>query len=145
MRLVKPVILALLVSFALVPKPASAVSYRLGLGADYWFEQTGIFSLTLGIYQPVMHRFAVGGRFGLGLVTSPSTVNMPLDMVLRFGLGRMYYLEGVVGPWIFFRGTTVRAHVGGGFGVDIGKLSIGAELAYLDPNAILGIRLGFPL
>jgi hypothetical protein len=145
MRLVKSLLLALLVSLAFVPKPASAVSYKLGLGADYWFDQSGIFEVMLGIYQPVMHRFSVGGRFGLGLVTSPSTAAMPLDLALHFDIGRMYYLEGLVGPWIFFKGSTLRAHVGGGFGVEISKLSIGFELAYLDPNAMLGVRLSFPL
>jgi hypothetical protein len=144
MRLVQSLVLALAVGVVLAPKSAQAAYYRLGLGADYWFEKSGLFNLTLGVYEPVVRHFSVGGRFGAAYVTDPSTVALPLDLVLHGDIGRMY-LEGVVGPWIFFTGTAVRAHVGAGFGLHTRHLSVGLELAYLDPNAIIGLRLAFPL
>ncbi len=144
MRLVRSLVLALTVGLVLAPKPAEATSLRLGLGADYWFEQSGLFELTLGVYQPVVRHFSIGGRFGAALVTSPSTAALPIDLVLRFDASR-FYLEGVVGPWILFTGSAFRAHAGAGFGLQTRHVSVGLEVAYLDPNGIIGLRVAFPL
>jgi hypothetical protein len=144
MRLVRSVVLALAVVAVIAPRPAEAAAYRLGVGANYWFEKSGIFDLTLAITAPVARRLSVGGRFGAALVTSPSTAALPLDLVLR-GTFRRVYVEGVAGPWIFFEGDAVRAHVGLGIGLRARNISAGIELAYLDPNAILGLKVSFPL
>ena len=144
MRLVRSLVLALTMVAALAPRPAEAAAYRLGVGANYWFEKSGIFDLTLAITTPVAPRFSVGGRFGAAIVTAPSTAALPLDLVLR-GTFRRAYVEGVAGPWIFFEGDAVRAHVGLGIGLRARKVSAGIELAYLDPNAILGLKMSFAL
>ncbi len=144
MRLARSFVLALTLVAVVAPRPAEAAAYRLGVGANYWFEKSGIFDLTLAITTPVAPRFSVGGRFGAALVTSPSTAALPLDLVLR-GTFRRVYVEGVAGPWIFFEGDAVRAHVGLGIGLRARSISAGVELAYLDPNAILGLKVSFPL
>jgi len=45
--------LALALSAIVAPNPAEAATYRLGLGANYWFEKSGIFDATLAITTAV--------------------------------------------------------------------------------------------
>ncbi len=144
MRLTRSLALAFAVLALAAPAVARAETVRLGLGASYWFEQSGIFDLTLGLSTRVARHVSVGGRFGAALVTSPSTAAIPLDLVLR-GDFRRVYVEGLAGPWIFFKGDAVRAHVAGGLGLRARNISAGIEVGYLDPNAILGLRLAFAL
>jgi hypothetical protein len=54
-----------------------------------------------------------------------------------------FYLEGLAGPWFFFSGAVVRAHVGLGFGWRSGPLRLGAEVAYLTGGAEFGARFAF--
>jgi hypothetical protein len=144
MRFVRSFVLALAFVAVLAPGPAAAAAYRLGLGANYWFAKSGIFDLTLAVTTPVARSVSVGARLGAALVTSPSTAALPLDLVLR-GAFRRAYVEGVAGPWIFFEGDAVRAHAGMGFGLRARDISAGIEIAYLDPDAILGFKLSFAL
>jgi len=144
MRLASSFVLALALSAIVAPNPAEASTYRLGLGANYWFEKSGIFDATLAITTPVARRLSIGGRFGAALVTSPSTAALPLDLVLR-GSFRRVYVEGVAGPWIFFEGDALRAHAGLGIGLRARNVSAGIEVAYLHPNAILGFKVAFAL
>ncbi len=144
MRSLRSLALALAVGVIATPKSAKAETYRLGLGADYWFEQSGVFDFTLGISTHVARHLSVGGRFGAALVTSPSTVAIPLDLELRGDFSRIY-VEGLAGPWILFQGDAIRAHVAAGLGVRARGVSVGLEVGYLDPNGILGLRVAFAL
>ena len=144
MRPARSFVLALALSAVVAPRSADAATFRLGLGANYWFEKSGIFDATLAITTAVAPRLSIGARFGGALVTSPSTAALPLDLVVR-GSFRRVYVEGVAGPWVFFEGDALRAHAGVGIGLRAGTVSAGVELAYLDPNAILGFKVAFAL
>ena len=123
---------------------ANAASFGLGLGADYWFENTGLFNLTLDVKTPLARTVYLGGRFGALITTGPNTVGIPLDLQIGANIDR-FYLEGLVGPWILFTPNPVRAHVGFGFGLRTRVVSVGLELGYLTPSAMLGLRVGFQL
>lgn len=122
---------------------AHAAGVRVGLGADYWFHEEGVFDLTVAVEGRLARRVTVGGRFG-GLITSgPTTVGVPIDLVLRAELDRLY-LEGMAGPWILFeRAAPLRAHGAFGFGLQGPDVAFGVELGWLDPRPIAGIRLAF--
>ena len=132
---------------------AAAVEARgaevdLGVGADVWTagNVSGIFSFNAGFLFGVVPSFELGLRTGVFIVTPGSlgttTGGIPLDLELR-GLIRNLYIEGVVGPWFFFAGPAVRAHVGLGFGWRGGPLRFGAEVAYLTDGAQFGLRFAF--
>jgi hypothetical protein len=144
MRMVRPLVLALALGAAAAPRTAEAATYRLGLGANYWFEESGVFDFTLGISTRVARRLSVGGRLGAAIVTEPSTAAIPLDVVLRGEFPRVY-LEALGGPWILFKGDAVRGHFAMGLGVRSRGISAGVEVGYLDPNAIIGFKLAFVL
>lgn len=145
MRPIRLIAIALCMGAVFAPQAAEATSYRLALGANYWFEETAIFDATLAITTRVAPRLSVGGRFGGGIATSPSTFLMPIDLVLRGDLPR-FYVEGMAGPWLFFEGEALRAHAAFGMGIRAARgLTVGFELGYLDPNGILGFKLAFQL
>jgi hypothetical protein len=144
MRMVRPLVLALAIGAAAAPGPAEAAAYRLGLGASYWFEESGVFDFTLGVSTRVARHLSVGGRFGAAIITAPSTAAIPLDVVLRADLSRAY-LEVLGGPWILFKGDALRGHFAMGFGLRSRGISAGVEVGYLDPNAMLGFKLAFAL
>jgi hypothetical protein len=80
----------------------------------------------------------------VALLTEPSTLAIPIDLVLRADIARQFYIEGLVGPWIVIdRGETLRAHAAFGFGIKSGALSFGLEVGYASPEPILGVRLGY--
>lgn len=133
----------LAVGVVLAPSSSEAANIRLGLGADYWFEKTATFQFTLGVDTHLAGPFSIGGRFGAMLATSPSTLGIPLDLALHANLTRHLYLEGLVGPWILFKGDTFRAHAAFGFGLERGALSFGFEVGYLTPEPTMGLRLGY--
>lgn len=120
-------------------------SIRLGLGADYWVDRSGEFNLTLAALAPLTRHLAVGARFGALIATDPTTAGVPLDLQLRASISQLY-LEGSVGPWILFTDyRPVRAHAAFGFGLQARSISFGLEVGWLDPRALLGVRLGFRL
>jgi hypothetical protein len=129
-----------------IPRPAHA-GLHIGVGADYWVEHNAAFQLTFLADTYLARSFSLGGRFGAMLVTtSGPTVGLPIDISLRIHLPRAgMYLEGLVGPWIVFTDTPVRAHVAGGFGLERGPLTFGLEVGYLQPNGIIGLRFGHRL
>ncbi len=135
---------ALVATLALPARAATPVSLRLG--ADYLLDGgPGVFSLQLGIEEPLGRVVSAGFRFGGLLTTSPTTAGVPLDVFLRFRLGRAYF-EGLGGPWIFFEGDTVRGHGAVGFGLLGREFEFGGELGYLSSGRTqLGVRLGFRL
>ena len=144
MRIIRSLALALVLACALAPRAAGAANFRLGVGADYWMTESGVFDLTLEIEAIVARHLGVGGRFGLALVTSPTTVAIPLDLVVAGEFSR-FYVEGLVGPWIVFQGNAFRAHAALGFGLRTRSVSVGLEGGWLDPEGIIGLRLAFPL
>lgn len=132
------------VGLVLAPSPSeAATNIRLGLGADYWFEKTGTFQLTLGVDTHLAGPLTIGGRFGAMLVASPNTLGIPIDLVLHANLTRQFYLEGLVGPWILFEGETFRAHAAFGFGLQRGAINFGVEVGYLSPKPTVGLRFGY--
>jgi hypothetical protein len=134
--------LVALTLLAALPCPAET---RLGLGADYVTDNQGLFLLTLGVDTPLAHELSVGGRFGAFLVSGPH-FGAPIDLSLRFHPGRIY-LEGLVGPWLFFSdGDSVRLHGGIGFGLYTRGLSFGLEVGGLSGGVgLFGVRLAFPI
>jgi hypothetical protein len=128
-------------------RPAEA-GLSLGLGADYWVDpEVGAFQLTLAVDRPLARRVTAAARVGLLVTSGPNDVAVPIDLRLRMWTRRSrLYFEGLVGPWLFFDGDDwLRAHVGLGLGILSKSMSLGVEVGWLDPSAILGIRLGFRL
>lgn len=134
--------------------PASADPViRLGLGADYLFNnERGEFNLTLAVGAHIAPFVQIGGRFGAMILTEtpdlPDQVGVPLDFFIRanFNARRYYgvYLEGLVGPWIYFGDADpVRFHGAFGFGLRAGLVSFGIEAGWVDPDPMLGLRIAF--
>ncbi len=142
-RLVRAAPLAL--GLTLWAGPAAA-STELGLGADWWVSpEGGGFQITLALDTPLAKSLTIGGRFGALVLTSPNDFGVPLDLRLRVKLHRLY-IDGLVGPWFLFgESDPVRAHVAFGFGLLTSSLTFGLEVGWLDPSAIIGLRLGFRL
>jgi len=135
----------LVLVFGLAPVVSHA-SVRAGLGADYWFNRGGEFNFTLAVHGSLTRALSGGVRLGALLATDPTTAGIPLDLQLRVALPRdRLYFEGSAGPWILFADSPVRAHFAFGFGLDTGHFSLGLEVGWLDPNALLGARVGFKL
>jgi hypothetical protein len=122
---------------------AAFASLRAGFGADYWFNRGGEFNVTLAAHASLTRAVSAGVRFGVLVATDPATAGIPIDLQLRVKIPReRFYFEGSAGPWILFIDSPVRAHFGLGFGLDAGVISFGVEVGWLDPNALLGARLG---
>jgi hypothetical protein len=132
-------------ALALVWSRPAAASVALGLGADYLVDPSqGAFQLTLAADTPLARHLSVGARFGAMLVSGPSRLGVPIDARLRIHMERVY-LEGLVGPWIVTKeDPAVRFHGAVGFGVVSRGLQLGLEVGYLDPSAMIGVRLAFP-
>jgi len=145
MKLLRPSLGGLLaVGLFLVPVSSEAARIRLGLGADYWFDQGAAFQATLGVETHLAGPLHLGGRFGVAFLTQPSTLGIPVDLVLGLNLSRNFYLEGLVGPWIVIdSGEVLRAHAAFGFGIKSESLTFGIEVGYASPEPILGVRLGY--
>jgi hypothetical protein len=135
--------LALLLAAA-APRPADA-AVALGLGADYLLDpEDGLFGLTLAVENRLNRHVRLGARFGAMLLSGPGRVGVPIDARLRVRVERVY-LEGLVGPWIVFDdGDALKLHAGVGFGVLSRGVQLGLEVGWLDPSAMVGVRLAFP-
>ena len=124
---------------------AAEAGTQLQLGGNYLLDGgPGLFSLTLAADTPLADRLSVGGRFGALVTSAPTTVGAPIDLFLRARIDRAY-LEGLIGPWIFFSGDAVRGHAGIGFGLTTRSgVELGAEVGWLSfSRAMIGARLGF--
>ncbi len=128
--------------------PTHATEVAVGVGADVWTAggSSGLFSFTADVLWTALPGLELGARSGLFFVTPGSldsgTAGIPLDIQIR-GVVGAFYLEGMAGPWFFFSGTVVRAHVGMGFGWRHGPIRLGAEVAYLTGGAEFGARFAF--
>jgi hypothetical protein len=145
MKLLRPCLGGLLaVGLFFAPTTSEAAAVRVGLGADYWIDESAAFSFTLGVEGRITGPLSVGARFGAALITDGNDVGIPLDLYLRANVARSVYIEGMAGPWIVFgRGDEFRAHAAFGFGLQGKAASIGIEVGYLDPNPVIGLRLGY--
>ncbi|HSD18928.1 MAG TPA: hypothetical protein VLC54_02745 [Anaeromyxobacter sp.] len=147
MSLVRTAAASLAVAAALAwARPADAASAALGLGADYLLDpEVGEFQLTLAVATPLARHVSVGARFGAMLLSGPSRVGVPIDAKLRVRVDRLY-VEGLAGPWIVFDDDdALKLHAAIGFGLVSRSVSFGLEVGYLDPTAMIGVRLAFPL
>ncbi|HZA49644.1 MAG TPA: hypothetical protein VE549_02825 [Myxococcaceae bacterium] len=142
----RQVVILMAVLCCAVPAAARA-DVRLGLGADYWAEtRNGFLSLTIGVDGPLARYLHVGGRFGALVTGYPNTFGVPIDLFLRAHLGGgRVYLEGLVGPWLFFP-TAFNMHFHGafGFGLQTGGLVFGLEVGWVR-STHAGLRLGFQI
>lgn len=136
---------SLAIGLLVAAAPAHAAQLDIGLGASYWFEDSGVFDLNLGVRAPIARHLLIGGRFGALLATNPNHVGIPLDLQLRVRVSRVYF-EALGGPWILFDGDpTVRGHAGFGFGLLAGFINVGLEVGWLQPQALVSLRIAFPL
>ncbi|MCE9671892.1 hypothetical protein LY474_29220 [Myxococcus stipitatus] len=146
MKLLRPS-LGVLFAVALfaVPATSQAANVRLGLGADYWIDDSAAFNFTLAVEGKIAGPISVGARFGAALITEGNDVAIPLDLLIRANIASArVYIEGLVGPWIVLgRGDEFRGHAAFGFGLQGKAASIGVEVGYLDPNPIIGLKFGY--
>ncbi|MFL5319288.1 MAG: hypothetical protein ACJ790_06490 [Myxococcaceae bacterium] len=142
----KTLLRAVPVAVLLTLLPSTALAeVRLGLGADYQFYRRGLINLTLAVDGALARHIRVGGRFGALLANGPE-VGAPIDLDVRAVLGNgKVYLEGLVGPWLMFGQSDYLFHLHGafGFGLQSSSFEFGVEVGWLDPSAIVGLRLGF--
>ncbi len=145
MRARRLVLAAFIAVAAAWARPAAAGT-ALGLGADYLLDpHDGALMLTLAAETPLARHLTVGGRFGAMLISGPTRVGVPIDLRLRARFSGLY-LEGLVGPWFVFNdGDVLRFHGALGFGILARSVSFGLEVGYMDPTAMIGVRLAFPL
>ena len=140
-------LLGLLGALAVVPRSAQAQEFDLGFGADFWTAGSGagLFTFGLDALWRVAPGFQLGLKPGLLLTTaSDAQAGIPLDFKFRLTVGRVY-VDGFAGPWFFFKGTVVRAHVGMGAGFRFGRILVGGEVSYLTDGATFGGRIAFQL
>jgi hypothetical protein len=131
--------------------PARADPLRFGLGADWLFGDRAAFQANLQTDLPLVagagrrssFLLAATLRAGALFTTSPTQGAVPLDVGLRATIGRVY-LEGLVGPWIFFSGDALRAHGAIGLGLLSRNVAVGLELGGLSGSSgLVGARLAF--
>jgi hypothetical protein len=149
MRLARAVLALSVLALLSLARPAAART-SLGLGADWLVDpETGELQLTLAADTPLARRVSLGVRFGAMYLSDRDTdsdrVGAPIDGRLRIRSGRIY-AEGLVGPWLVFDDDdSVRLHAAFGFGVLTRSLTFGFEVGWLDPTAMIGVRVAFPL
>lgn len=145
MRTLRPLLAAALLAALGVARPAAAGT-ALGLGADWLVDpESGELQLTLAADTRIARHVTVGARFGAMYLSDPDRVGVPIDGRLRIRSGRLY-AEGLVGPWIVFDDDdTLRLHAAFGFGLLARSLSFGFEVGWMDPTAMIGVRVAFPL
>lgn len=141
-------VLPLLIALSAIPDTASAhpIHVRLGVGAHYWFEDRGLFDLTLSVEGMIVGPLYIGGRVGGGMIfypEAPERAIIPIDVMIGLYFIQLLYVEVVAGPHLAINtGDVLRGHVGVGFGFVKGLFWIGVEGGYLEPDPIVGLRLG---
>lgn len=130
----------------LLPDTSEAGTLRLGVGANYWFAERAYFDGTIGYEANLLPILSVGARGGVLLVTGPARAGFETDLVVRIMPLPSFYIEGLAGPWFLIKnGDAIRAHAAIGLGLQVGPIGFGVEAGYLDPEPIVGARLGLRL
>lgn len=145
MPVFRPLLAAAALAALAVPRLASAHT-ALGLGADWIAEpEDGELQLTFAVDTRLARHVTLAARFGAMWIPDPERFGVPIDGRLRIRFGRVY-AEGLAGPWIIFDDDdSLRLHAAFGFGVVNRSLSFGLEVGWLDPSAMIGFRVAFPL
>lgn len=139
---------AVLVAVLGLAPQAEAAEVRLYGGAGFWLQPNDIiFDGGVMVGAPLNQDIDLGFRGGVYINTDSNALGIPLDVYLHFDVRRTpLYFEAFAGPWISLAGGDVfRAHVGGGFGLRFGPVSLGLEAAYLQPWSLLGARISVKL
>jgi hypothetical protein len=146
MRTLRPVLAAAALAALALPRPAAAARVSLGLGADWLADpEVGELQLTLAAETRLARHATLAVRFGGMFLPDPDRFGVPIDGRLRIRGGGVY-AEGLVGPWIVFDDDdSLRLHAAFGFGLLTRSLSFGVEIGWLDPTAMIGVRVAFPL
>jgi opacity protein-like surface antigen len=122
---------------------ARALGAEAGLGADYLPDDSaGSFMGFLALDSRIAPYMRLGARFGLMLESNPSRFGIPADARLRFSI-RRFYLDGLAGGALFFKDNPrFRFHAGAGLGYLVARnVRFGAEVGYLDPSLMVGLRV----
>lgn len=128
----------------LLASPARAVGLGLDVGAGTWLLEGLQGDLHLRVYQPFLEVLSVSLRPGVVLTLNEPTprLGLPLDAGLRLTLA-FFYVEALGGMyWIPSAAQPLRAHVAGGLGFQVWKLTIGVEVGYLQPSLNALARVG---
>src|SRR5690606_19897578 len=126
----------------LAPK-AEAAEVKLYAGMHFWLQPNDIlFDGGVMVGGALNDTVSLAFRGGVYINTEHNSLGIPIDAVLRIDVRRSpIYFEAFGGPWIGLDGgQAFRAHVGGGFGAEFGAVSIGLEVAYLQPWSMIGPR-----
>lgn len=132
------------VALLFAARPASA-GLTFGLGADYLTDPSAAsIALLLTADTRVARGLTLGGRIGALVATDDIGPGVPIDVRLRLRVDRLY-VDGLVGPWVFFdEGDSVRLHAAIGFGIVRRGMQLGLEVGWVDPTAMLGVRVAWP-
>lgn len=134
---------ASLLASLLAARPARAAETELGVGADWLVDDNATDVMaTVALGTRVAPRVSLGVRFGAALVGDPMRLAIPVDARVRVRLIRAY-VEGLAGAWFLTNEDKhVRLHLAAGAGFRVvPKVSLGLELGWLDPSAMVGARM----
>lgn len=137
--------LALIAAVLLIPTRAEAIGLGVDLGAGSWVLEGLQADLHLRVDHEFFDMLKIGIRPGIELTQYEpvSRFGVPLDAFVRVKLA-VIYLEALGGMyWIPSSIDPIRAHLAGGFGVQIWKFSVGIEVGYLQPSLNVLGRVGF--
>ncbi len=129
----------------LLPAPAHAIGLGVDVGAGSWLLEGLQGDVHLKVDQEFFDLLKIGLRPGVALTLNEPypRVAFPLDLSLKLKLA-FFYLEALGGLfWIPSSVDPVRAHLAGGFGVQIWKFLVGVEVGYLQPSLNVLGRVGF--
>lgn len=145
MKLARAAVVSVSLLLWLAPRAAEALTSQLTLGADYWFERAKLVNLTLDFTSRVSAPLSVGGRLGAAMVVDdPVAFVVPNDIILRIHMARAW-LDLLGGVWAFTAGDPLRVHGGLGLGLRMRGMTIAVEGSFLQPNVLVGVRIGILL
>ena len=114
----------------------------LDLGVDYSVRDGMLLSTYLRGGGAVNDSVSAGLRFGIMATDGLALHALPLDLFVRGHFGGAY-VEGLVGPYWMTRARDFDAHLALGAGADLGGMSLGVELGWLNPSPMIGARASF--
>ncbi len=138
---------AVLASLVVLPSAAQAAGLAIEAAGGAWFDHTPQFDITARVGQMLGQHVGIGLRAGAFINTaSSSQLGAQLDVGFRFHINRLW-LEPAGGAWFIFGDPAfIRAHVGLGIGLVVGKgFSISMEAGWLQPSPLLLGRVSFAI